>query len=447
MAKEIFIPKLGQTMEEVTLVAWMVKEGDKVDKGQTVAEVETDKAVFPIESNASGIVHPGPFQPDQVIPVLTVIAIVGSADDTFKFTDPEETKEEPAKAEDKVNLPVQAATPPSVILTESNSSREVFISPRAKKMALENQVDWSKVPATGNEGQRIVERDIVNSLAARPKVSSVADRVARESGIDLTHVQGSGPGGRIMKNDVLLAVGAGISDGPEPEIIKSIPLTGVRGVIFSRMAESTQTTSRVTLFMEADATRFVELREMLKQMYTKDWGYSIGYNDLLARICGRALVEFPYMNARINAEKIEWLGQVHMGMAVDTERGLVVPVIKHINHKPLRQFGQEMRTLIEKARAGSLLPDEMSGGTFTITSLGSYDVLAFTPVINLPQAAILGIGKITPSLRMVNGQVVEYQKLVLSLVFDHRIVDGAPAARFLQWIKDRIENPGLLGFS
>jgi pyruvate dehydrogenase E2 component (dihydrolipoamide acetyltransferase) len=444
MAKDIFIPKLGQTMEEVTFLNWQVKDGDKVEKGQTILEVETDKAVFPVESSASGIVHLGPFQPGQVLPVLAVVAVVGSAEDVFKSgTSSTSSIDESHPVE---SSPVSVETRSTASNASPVVTEEIFISPRAKKLAVDSHVDWTLIQPTGDEGKRIIERDVVKFLAARPKVSPIAEKIAGEAGVDLMLIQGSGPGGRIMKTDVLRAAESEPALDTSTEVTKVIPLSGIRGVIFSRMAESTHATSRVTLFMEADATRLVELREMLKEKFAKDWGFAAGYNDLLAKICGQALREFPYMNARVNGNQIEWLKSIHMGMAVDTDRGLVVPVIRNVNGKSLHQFGTEFRTLVDKAHAGTLLPDEMNGGTFTITNLGGNDVLAFTPVINLPQAAILGVGKITPALAMKNGQVVEYQKLILSLVFDHRIVDGAPAARFLQWIKDRIEFPELLGF-
>jgi pyruvate dehydrogenase E2 component (dihydrolipoamide acetyltransferase) len=447
MAKEIYIPKLGQTMEEVTFLNWLVKDGDTIEKGQAILDVETDKAVFPVESNAAGIVHLGPFQAGQVIPVLTVIAVVGTSDDKFNASQP--GKPSPVET----TLPeTEPATviPADVVATGqafSTSPENIFISPRAKKMAVQNHTDWSKIPASGNEGKRIIERDVFKFLTSQPKITPVAEKIAGESGLDLTRIQGSGPHGRIMKTDVLHAVETAPLATSADEVNKTIPLSGIRGVIASRMAESSQSTARVTLFMEADATRFVELREMLKVKFAAEWGFAPGYNDLLARICSSALQEFPYMNARINGSQIEWLSAIHMGMAVDTERGLVVPVIAYANLKSLRQFGSEFRSLVGKAQTGTLLPDEMNGGTFTITNLGGQDVLAFTPVINLPQAAILGVGKISPALAMKDGKVVEYQKLILSLVFDHRIVDGAPAARFLQWIKDRIEYPELLGFN
>ncbi len=412
-------------------------------KGADNSEVETDKAVFPWNQRLRHC-SPRTFQPGQVIPVCRWSRCC-LAEDIFISSTPAVPIEEGARPVEMADTSVSTSAASS--LSAPASSDSAFISPRAKKLAAESHIDWTRIQPTGNEGKRIIERDVVKFLAARLRVSPVAVKIAGETGIDLKQIQGSGPGGRIMKTDVLQAVESETSLGSSSEVSKVIPLSGIRGVIYSRMAESTQSTSRVTLFMEADATRFVELREMLRTKFAKDWGFATGYNDLLAKICGQALREFPYMNARVNGSQIEWLKAIHMGMAVDTDRGLVVPVIRNVNQKSLHQFGEEFRSLVEKAHSGALLPDEMNGGTFTITNLGGQDVIAFTPVINLPQAAILGVGKITPALAMKDGQVVEYQKLILSLVFDHRIVDGAPAARFLQWIKDRIEYPELLGFS
>jgi len=212
------------------------------------------------------------------------------------------------------------------------------------------------------------------------------------------------------------------------------------------MAASDTATARVTLVTEADATAFVEIREQLKESVTEEWGFAPGYNDLLGLIVVRALREFPYMNARLNAggESIEQLKRVHLGMAVDTERGLLVPVIRHAETKGLRAFGAELRTLVERARSGKSLPDDLSGGTFTITNLGMYDIDAFTPIINLPEAAILGVGRIQPKPVVLDGKIVARDMWALSLTFDHRLVDGAPAARFLQYIKRLVENPYLL---
>jgi pyruvate dehydrogenase E2 component (dihydrolipoamide acetyltransferase) len=293
----------------------------------------------------------------------------------------------------------------------------------------------------------------------------VAQRVAADTGVDLRAVTGTGPGGKITREDVERAVkdeGRRMKDeergekrerapaiepawvgGPASEVVERVPLKGVRAIIAERMAASVHTSARVTLFMEADATELVHMRERLKAKVGKDWGFAPGYNDLLAKIVANALRQFPYMNARLTPDSIERLARVNLGMAVDTERGLLVPVIRDADQKSVRQFGQAFREMVERARTGRSLPDDLTGGTFTITNLGMYDVLAFTPVINLPEAAILGVGCITPQPVARNGQVEIRQMLMLSLVFDHRLVDGAPAARFLQYIKNLIEEPYL----
>jgi pyruvate dehydrogenase E2 component (dihydrolipoamide acetyltransferase) len=279
--------------------------------------------------------------------------------------------------------------------------------------------------------------------------------MAAEAGLDLRQVTGSGPGGKITKEDVERALQkpaappppvlppAALPVLPEAEVLARVPLKGVRSIIAERMAASVHTSARVTLVMEVDATQFVDMRERLKARVAEEWGFAPGYNDLLAKIVASALGKFPYMNARLTADAIEHLAHVNLGMAVDTERGLLVPVIRDADKKSLRQFGAEFRQLAEGARTGRILPDALTGGTFTITNLGMYDVDAFTPVINLPEAAILGVGRIAPKAVVRDGQIVARQMWTLSLVFDHRLVDGAPAARFLQYVKDLIEEPYL----
>jgi len=212
------------------------------------------------------------------------------------------------------------------------------------------------------------------------------------------------------------------------------------------MVASSSQTARVTLVTEADATELVKVREQLKASVTEAWGFAPGYNDLLGLVVARALGEFPYMNARLSqdGQTVERLPFVHLGMAVDTERGLLVPVIRDAEQKSLRAFAAEFRALIERAREGKSLPDDLSGGTFTVTNLGMYEIDAFTPIINLPEAAILGAGRIQPKPVVHNGEIVTRPMWTLSLTFDHRLVDGAPAARFLQRIKQWVEHPYLL---
>jgi len=447
MAEELFIPKLGQTVEEVTLINWLVKEGDKVETGQGILEVETDKAVFTVESSADGVIHIGPFKAGDVIPNLTVVAVIGKAEDKFMVKQPI------AKAaETEVQTEQQTAQEQPNLFTASQSKAgKVFISPRARKLAGEKKADMAKITPTGGEGLRIVEKDVAAYLSYEVKASPLAQRMAQEAVLDLRTVKGTGLQGEITKSDVEQVIAQtktaiahkpiAAAPLPEGEVVGRIPLKGIRALIAERMSASVHTSARFTLFIEADATKLVHLREALKARVEKDWGFAPSYNDLMAMIAARTLRKFPYVNARLAADAIEHLGHIHIGMATDTERGLMVPVIRDVDQKNLRQFGTQFRLLVKQARSGHIAPDDLKGGTFTITNLGTYDILTFVPVINLPEAAILALGKIAPRAVVVGNAIVIRQMWMLALVVDHRIVDGAPAAKFLQFIKDEVENP------
>ncbi|HEY3343057.1 MAG TPA: 2-oxo acid dehydrogenase subunit E2 [Anaerolineae bacterium] len=470
MAKELFIPKLGQTVEEVRIVRFLVDDGAKVDQGQEVMEVETDKAVFAVESPAKGFIHFGAFKEDTVVPVLTVVGSVGKADE--KFVAPTETagvSETPVVPAEETQTSTASET-----TAVTAPAGKVFASPRAKKLAAEEHVDLSKVAPTGGGGARVAERDVITYLESAPKATPVAERMAADAGIDLRSLLGTGEGGKITKDDVQKAIelkaGAGESErvgegekapvpavaptatvlpltpspaAPQQEVRERVALKGVRGVIAERMAASARTVARVTLFMEVDATEFVALRERLKTKVSEAWGFAPGYNDLLIRVAATALRQYPYMNARITPDAIEYLNRIDVGMAVDTDRGLTVPVVRNADQKALHQIGSELRVLVERARKGRSLPDDF-GGTFTITSLGPMDVDGFTPIINVPEAAILGVGRIAEKAAVYKGQLAVRKMMTLSLAFDHRVTDGAPAARFLKAIKELIEEPFLL---
>ena len=449
--EEVFIPKFGQTVEEVTRIKWRVEEGARVEQGQEILDVETDKAIFSVEAPTSGYLHIGPYKEGDVLPVVTVVAIIGNADQKFQL------QEEVVSSRSNVDKPAEANPP--LFLVEANPAgireeKQVFASPRARKLAMEMRINLSQVTPTGGGGTRITEKDVIAFVNRTPRATPVAQRVAQETGLDLRGLTGTGPQGRITKTDVrgvmqqTLPVqpspaSGGLPSLSGPEEIERIPLKGVRALIAERMATSVHTTARVTLIMEVDATEFVHLRQRLEERVTDTWGFAPGYNDLLGKIVAMSLRKFPYMNARLATDAIEILSAVNLGMATDTERGLLVPVIRDADKKSLRQFGIEFRQLVEQAHQGKISPDNLAGGTFTLTNLGQYDVDAFTPVINLPEAAILGIGRIAPKVVPREGQPVIRTMCTLSLVFDHRLVDGAPAARFLQYIKTCMEEPYL----
>jgi len=451
---ELYIPKLGQTVEEVTVVNWLVEDGAKVEQGQAILEVETDKAVFPVEANSNGFLHRGPFKEGDVLPVVTTVAIIAGPDDRFEVKG-QETPVQGVQSELRAALRQELVSSASVEnAAEGEESGRLIVSPRARKLAGEKNVDLQRVIPSGGNGVRIIERDVIAYLGQMAKASPLAQKVAAGAGIDLEGLKGSGPGGRIMKTDVEQSLRAApvpsapssiqVPSLPESEVLTRLPLTGVRGIIAERMGASVHTTARVTLVMDVDATEFVAMRERIKARVADEWGFSPGYNDILAKIVAAALRKFPYMNARLSADAIEYIRPINLGMAVDTERGLLVPVIRNVDQKSLRQFGQEFRDLADRAHNRKLLPDDLSGGTFTITSLGAFGVDAFTPVINLPEAAILGVGRIAPKVVARDGQPIVRTMCTLSLVFDHRLVDGAPAARFLSYIRDLVEEPYLL---
>lgn len=404
MAEELFIPKLGQTVEEVTLINWFVEDGAKVNQGEDILEVETDKAVFSIEATASGYLHIGPYNIGDTVPALTVIAMIGEKGETFDTRGLLVGQEAPTEEEVLLEAPAVSSAMKAVPLIVEGEAR-VFVSPRARKLARENNIDPTRVRPTGGSGIRVVEEDVKRAL--------------RE-----------GEAAKLV-----------VSPLPGAEVLEQVPFRGIRKTIADRMATSVQTTARVTLMMEVDATKLVEMRTLLKDRVESKWGFAPGYGDLLAKIVALALKEFPYMNAHLILDSIEHLANVNIGIAVDTDRGLIVPVIRDVDKKDLHQFGSEFRKLVSQARDGSISPDAITGGTFTITNLGMYDVGAFTPVINLPEAAILGVGRIVKRPVVRDDRIVIRHMWTLSLVFDHRLVDGAPAARFLQYIKNMIEEP------
>ena len=439
MAEEFFIPKLGQTVEEVTIIRWLVEDGAPVKQGQEIVEVQTDKAIFPVEANASGYLHLGPYKAGDVVPVLSVVASIGGPEDKFaaQTTVPGRAAQPQASSAGQERVTVQpASAPPS-------ARGKVFASPRARKLAQEKGVDVSLVQPTGWGGARVREQDVLGYLAHAPRISPVAQKMAGELGVDLSTVTGTGPGGRITKEDIWRASRAAPGPLPDVEVLERAPLTGIRRIIAERMTMSVGSAAHVTLVCEADATELVALRERAKAQLAESWGFAPGYNDFLLKMVAFALREFPFMNARLNGETIEYLAAVNIALAVDTDQGLLVPVVRDVDRKTLRQVGVELREVIERVRQGRARPDDLSGGTFTITNLGMYRIDAFTPIINLPEAAILGVGRIWPRPVVVgrDRQVVVRDMVTLSLSFDHRLTDGAPAARFLQYIATLIEEP------
>ena len=475
MATEVLVPPLGQTVDTLTLVSWYRSEGDAVQQGEPLYVLETDKATLDIEAPATGILRRVTALPGDEVKALSAIAVIAAV----------------GEIEQRIKTDKQMeSAPPSVPSVPASllARPRLFVSPRARLLA--EGVPLADVKATGPEGA-IVERDVRAYLAQReggtvsdmssraeataPIITPVARRMAEEAGLDWRALTGSGPRGQITREDVARAGrqrmemdkrmgagepgsrGAGEQRGAEAPSIPAapssfqlpassfqlpasiLPLSGVRAVIAERMAASHSQTAPVTLTAEADATALVELRRQLAAD-----GVNVSYNALFLQVLARALRKHPQLNATLEGETIKLWRRIDIGVAVDAEHGLLAPVVRDVDRKGLAQLTEEMADLAERARSGQCSPDELRGSTFTLTNLGMFGIDAFTPLINLPECAILGVGRIKTQPVWMDGQVVGREMVWLSLTFDHRLVDGGPAARFLQRVVQLVEKPHLL---
>lgn len=465
MATEVLVPPLGQTVDTVVLVTWYKNEGEAVVQGDPLFAIETDKATLDVEAPASGVLRQVTAQPGDVLKALNAIALIAAPDEAIAGEAGGGEAEErrgrkslddwpvgPRRGKSERVIDAQPPVPPGFAARAGTGSTQprggrIFISPRARRLVEERNIPLAALQATGPEGA-IVERDVRSYLDTQtvPAITPVARRMAEEAGLDWHSLSGSGPGGRITRDDVAqaLKMTQAVSEAvpaltEDNEAIEAIPVRSVRAVIAERMARSVATTAHVTLTAEADATALVELRHKLIQD-----GVNVSYNDLFLYVLGRALREHPRLNASLEGDSIKLWRRIHIGLAVDTDRGLLVPVVRDVNRKGLVELGQDTQVLIERAQTGQCTPDELSGGTFTLTNLGMFGIDAFTPLINLPECAILGVGRIKRQPVMIGDHVVGRQMVWLSLTFDHRLVDGGPAARFLQRVVQLVESPHLL---
>jgi pyruvate dehydrogenase E2 component (dihydrolipoamide acetyltransferase) len=474
MAFEIVMPRLGWNMETGSLGEWLKKDGEYVEAGQPLYTVESDKATQEVEALDSGVLRipPDAPRPGQEVSVGTVLGYLLAEGETAPSGG--STPIQPGAGQTAVgdgatrNAASGPATPRADGVTRVG--RPPASSPRARRVARELGVDWKLLNGSGRTG-RIVERDVRAAASgvgtAQGRVSPLARRMAAELGVDIEQLAAHMPGKRIERADVEAAAAAVAAAAPAVTLAAptvtppmaipaaasaaasplpggvTLPISAMRRTIAERMAASAHTVAPVTLTTEADATELVRIRKQLK-----DAGQSPlpSYNDFLARLAAVALQEYPMLNARFEGDGIVQAATINLGIAVDTERGLLAPVVRDAQTKTVRQIAAETSRLIEATRAGRISAAELRGGTFTITNLGMYEIDAFTPIINLPECAILGVGRIVAKQVVVDaeaGQVAIRQMVFLSLTFDHRLVDGAPAARFLQQIKQYVEKPYL----
>jgi len=428
MAQKIIMPKQGLQMTEGTVTRWLKSEGETVQAGEPLFEIETDKLAITIDATATGTLLKILHDAGDVVPVAEAIAFVGEPGEDFSSAMGDAERLVPAETHGFSPVPL---TSPSAVPDLARENGRILITPRAKMRAEERSVDYTRLAGSGPEGL-IIERDIAS--AAAPVVTPLAKKVAQSEGVELMGLSGSGARGKITARDVRSAA----SGGPA-RTEKRIPLTGMRKIIAQRMKQSLSELAQANHRMKVDMSEAVRLREQLKKT-----GVSVSYNDIVLRCTAKALTEFPMMNASIEGEEIVQKEYVNLGVAVATDAGLLVPVLKDTDLMTLPEIAEASSLAAQRTKEGKLSPDELTGGTFTVSNLGMFDVDSFTAIINAPEAGILAVGKLSKQPVVIDDAVCVRPMMELSLTYDHRIVDGAPAARFLQRIKALLEQPYLL---
>jgi len=410
---ELKIPKLGLTMESAKLLSWQFASGDEVKKEETIFVIETDKVTFEVSSPADGIIHP--------------VAKTGETYDVDQTVG---------------------------YLVENREEYENLLKTYPAEMETQERIDETKEKVVTKReetppGPAESEKRITASPLARSMASS--------HGLNLAEIKGTGPGGRIIREDILETLKELEMVGKEKEILpkavdkdflgkeplETIPITGIRRVIYDNMYMSLSQTAQLTLHTEARGEAFVDFRDRLNKRLVKE-EIKFSYNVILVKIVATALRMHPKINASIEGDEIKIWQQIHIGVAMESEDALVVPVIRNPDLKSLNEINQELNELIIKTRENKLLPDDLANGTFTISNLGFADVDFFTPILRPPESAILGVGRIVRKPGIKNGHVIPEAMIGLSLTFDHRIIDGAPGARFLKTVKEMIEAPVLM---
>lgn len=428
MAEYIVMPKMGLTMTEGFLTNWKKSEGETINAGDTLFDVETDKLTNSYEAKSSGILRKILVR-EGTVNVLEPVAIIGNADEDISAL---LTKKETAAADENKEIKLQSAAPSEAPAAVGR----IKISPRAKKIAQDMGVDIALVAGTGPGGA--ITEDDIKSYAEKPaqkKVSPAAAIAAEQLDVDTNKIQKET---RIMKDDVIkFKLSEELMKYASPMETRA-SMTTMRKVIAKRMHESVQTSPTVNYNLKVDTTAMKQLKEDLKETI------KLSYTDIIVKIVSTVLLEHPLLNSSIDGNEIVTRNYVNMGVAVALPEGLLVPVVKYANVKGLKDISKEIIELGRKAKSNELTTDELTGGTFTITNIGMFGIESFTPIINQPEVAILGINTIEEETRVVNGEIRIKPMMNLSLTADHRVVDGAVAALFMAKLKQYIEKPGML---
>lgn len=408
MASKVIMPKLSPTMEEGQIARWLKKEGDKVSMGEPLAEIDTDKATMEMQALANGVLRKILVNEGESAPLGQLIAVIGEPNEDIAPILSEAPA--PAKAEKKEPAPKPAEEPP----------------PPAPPPA--------PPPPTNGQQSR-------NADSGRMIVSPLAARMAADSGLDLRSIQGSGPGGRIIKRDIEAAIS---QPKPAPAATATAagyrdePATQIRQTIAKRLVTSLGPVPHFFLTVDVEMDRAAEMRQSIKAL---DPDLKISVNDIIIKCAAAALMQHPQVNASYQEKVIRYYEHADIGVAVAIEDGLITPVVRAADQKPLSQIAAEVRELAERARSKKLKPEEYTGASFSISNLGMFGIDEFTAVINPPEGAILAIGAMTPKPVVRDNQILVKQMMRVTMSCDHRVIDGATGAKFLQTFKKILENP------
>ena len=441
----VVMPKMGDTMEEGKIVSWLKKEGDAVAKGDALAEIETEKVTIPVEAFAEGVLRKILVPAGESVPVGAPIAYTGAASEPLP--------------EVAAGAPSSGAKVPSPGSQAAAAPEQIAPRPVAQPIAAEGHTRPQQ-PVSMGSVTSIAERPGANGYAAtatpgaadRIFISPIARRIAAEHGLDIASVQGSGPGGRIIRDDVEAALTTqqapaaqpapsvpAVAAGPD---VRAVPLSNMRKTIARRLQQSMQTAPHFYLTVSVDATQLVALRASVNDyVATQPQPLKVSVNDLIVKAVATAISRHPEVNVSYDNDRLLFKKRINVGVAVALDQGLIVPVVHDADKRGVLDVARETKRLIDAARAGKLKPEEFQGGTFSISNLGMYDIESFTAVINPPESAILAVGAIVPTPVVHDGQIVVREMMKMTLSIDHRALDGASAARFLQDLKRLLEQP------
>jgi pyruvate dehydrogenase E2 component (dihydrolipoamide acetyltransferase) len=431
------MPKWGLTMKQGKITRWFKSEGEAIQEGEPFFEVETEKITNTVEAEASGVVFQIVVSAGETVAVGSIVAIIARPG--------EQPQRIEAGLRDPTVSPTEAEKPQLDRKSASDKGKFVRATPAARRLAKDFGIDLTTVVGTGPNG-RISEKDVQqhhDSGTAAARATPLAQEMIRQAGLDASTITGSGEGGKITKKDVEQTLAQQTPEaaaGP----VQSIPFTGMRRSIAENMYASLQNTAQLTIFTEVDVTEMIRFRDVMREEFRSDDTPKPSVTDILILALSRALRHFPIMNSTLIDDEIILHNSVHMGIAVALPDGLMVPVLRDADKKGLLEIARGSKELARKAREGTLTVDEVTGGTFTLSNLGMFAVDGVTPILKPPETGILGVGRIKDKPAVYNGEVAIRSMMFLNLTFDHRVVDGAPAAKFLEAVARFLENPYLM---